>query len=52
VVDHGPFPLASLKTFNLAPAMASVHTTLVKNHQLQMAAEQPALVVLIAQLQT
>lgn len=31
VVDHGPFPLASLKTFNLAPAMASVHTTLVKN---------------------
>ncbi len=30
VVDHGPFPLASLKTFNLAPAMASVHTTLVK----------------------
>lgn len=31
VVDHGPFPLVSLKTFNLAPAMASVHTTLVKN---------------------
>ncbi|VTO27914.1 GTP-binding protein YdgA [Klebsiella pneumoniae] len=31
VVDHGPFPLASLKAFNLAPAMASVHTTLVKN---------------------
>lgn len=31
VVDHGPFPLASLKSFNLAPAMASVKTTLVNN---------------------
>jgi hypothetical protein len=31
VVDHGPFPLAALKSFNLAPAMASVKTTLVNN---------------------
>lgn len=31
VVDHGPFPLASLKSFNLAPAMASVKTTLTNN---------------------
>lgn len=31
VVDHGPFPLASLKNFNLAPSMASVKTTLVNN---------------------
>jgi hypothetical protein len=31
VVDHGPFPLASLKSFKLAPAMASVTTTLVNN---------------------
>jgi uncharacterized protein YdgA (DUF945 family) len=31
VVDHGPFPLASLKSFKLAPAMASVKTTLVNN---------------------
>lgn len=30
-VSHGPFPLASLKTFNLAPAMATVHTVLVNN---------------------
>lgn len=30
-VDHGPFPLAQLKSFNLIPAMASVHTTLVNN---------------------
>ena len=30
-VDHGPFPLASLKSFNLVPAMASVNTTLVNN---------------------
>jgi uncharacterized protein YdgA (DUF945 family) len=30
-VDHGPFPLASLKSFNLIPAMASVHTVLVNN---------------------
>ncbi|RRO03931.1 YdgA family protein [Pectobacterium aquaticum] len=28
-VSHGPFPLAQLKKFNLAPAMASVHTELV-----------------------
>ncbi|KFX07461.1 GTP-binding protein [Pectobacterium betavasculorum] len=27
-VSHGPFPLAQLKKFNLAPAMASVHTEL------------------------
>jgi uncharacterized protein YdgA (DUF945 family) len=25
-VDHGPFPLAQLKKFNLIPSMASVHT--------------------------
>ncbi|MRS16028.1 DUF945 family protein [Enterobacteriaceae bacterium RIT691] len=30
-VSHGPFPLASLKQFNLAPAMASVETVLVNN---------------------
>lgn len=30
-VDHGPFPLAQLKTLNIIPAMASVHTTLVNN---------------------
>lgn len=30
-VDHGPFPLAQLKKFNLLPSMASVHTELVKN---------------------
>ncbi|VTR57061.1 Bacterial protein of uncharacterised function (DUF945) [Serratia fonticola] len=27
-VDHGPFPLAQLKKFNLIPSMASVHTEL------------------------
>ncbi|PWD67662.1 YdgA family protein [Pectobacterium parmentieri] len=27
-VSHGPFPLAQLKKFNLAPAMGSVHTEL------------------------
>ncbi|XXD09475.1 YdgA family protein [Klebsiella sp. R445] len=31
VVDHGPFPLAALKSGQLAPAMASVNTTLVNN---------------------
>lgn len=30
-IDHGPFPFAQLKKFNLLPAMASVHTTLVNN---------------------
>lgn len=30
-VDHGPFPLAQLKSFNLVPAMAAVKTTLVNN---------------------
>ncbi|HKS33806.1 MAG TPA: YdgA family protein [Enterobacteriaceae bacterium] len=30
-VDHGPFPLAQLKTFNLLPAMASISSTLVNN---------------------
>ncbi|SFT62307.1 Uncharacterized conserved protein YdgA, DUF945 family [Kosakonia arachidis] len=30
-VDHGPFPLAQLKSFSLMPAMASVHTQLVNN---------------------
>ncbi|MFC3395605.1 YdgA family protein [Brenneria rubrifaciens] len=28
IVSHGPFPLAQLKKFNLAPAMASVHSEL------------------------
>lgn len=27
-IDHGPFPLAQLKKFNLIPSMASVHTEL------------------------
>ena len=31
VVDHGPFPMAQLKQFNLIPSMASVKTTLVNN---------------------
>lgn len=31
VVDHGPFPLAQLKHFNLIPSMASVKSTLVNN---------------------
>lgn len=30
-ISHGPFPLASLKSFNLAPAMATVNTVLVNN---------------------
>ncbi|MBJ9133904.1 YdgA family protein [Citrobacter farmeri] len=30
-VDHGPFPFAQLKTFNLLPSMTSVKTTLVNN---------------------
>lgn len=30
-VDHGPFPLAQLKSLNLVPSMASVQTTLVNN---------------------
>ncbi|EKW5592197.1 YdgA family protein [Raoultella planticola] len=30
-VDHGPFPAAALKSGQLAPAMASVRTTLVNN---------------------
>lgn len=30
-VDHGPFPFAALKRFNLLPSMASVNTTLVNN---------------------
>ena len=30
-VSHGPFPLAQLKSFNLIPSMASVHTVLVNN---------------------
>lgn len=30
-IDHGPFPFAQLKKFNLIPSMASVHTTLVNN---------------------
>lgn len=31
VIDHGPFPFAQLKHFNLIPSMASVKTTLVNN---------------------
>jgi uncharacterized protein YdgA (DUF945 family) len=30
-VDHGPFPMAQLKSFSLIPSMASVHSTLVNN---------------------
>lgn len=30
-LDHGPFPLAQLKRFNLIPGMASIHTVLVNN---------------------
>ena len=30
-VDHGPLPIAQLKSFNLLPAMASVSSTLVNN---------------------
>ncbi|WP_064554041.1 YdgA family protein [Buttiauxella noackiae] len=30
-IDHGPFPFAQLKKFNLLPSMASVHTTLMNN---------------------
>jgi len=29
-IDHGPFPLAQLKKFNLIPSMASVHSELEK----------------------
>ncbi|VTP67456.1 Bacterial protein of uncharacterised function (DUF945) [Leclercia adecarboxylata] len=35
VVDHGPFPLAQLKSFNLIPSMASVKSTLVNNEGVQ-----------------
>jgi uncharacterized protein YdgA (DUF945 family) len=28
IIDHGPFPFAQLKKFNLLPSMASVHTEL------------------------
>ncbi|TLV23049.1 DUF945 domain-containing protein [Klebsiella indica] len=31
VVDHGPFPLSSLRNGNLVPSMAAVKTTLVNN---------------------
>lgn len=30
-IDHGPFPFAQLKKFNLIPSMASIHTQLVNN---------------------
>lgn len=30
-IDHGPFPFAQLKKFNLIPSMASIHTVLVNN---------------------
>lgn len=30
-VDHGPFPFAQLKKFNLIPSLASVNTTLANN---------------------
>ncbi|MEH0875900.1 YdgA family protein [Pectobacterium cacticida] len=34
-VSHGPFPLAQLKTFNIAPAMASVHSELANTPAVQ-----------------
>ncbi len=30
-IDHGPFPFAQLKKFNLIPSMASIRTVLVNN---------------------
>ncbi|MDC9590067.1 YdgA family protein [Xenorhabdus sp. XENO-10] len=34
-IDHGPFPIANLKTFNLAPKMASIHSELEQNDTLK-----------------
>ncbi|CNH52182.1 putative GTP-binding protein YdgA [Yersinia aldovae] len=34
-IDHGPFPLAQLKRFNLIPSMASVHTELANTPALK-----------------
>ncbi|CNF45552.1 YdgA family protein [Yersinia massiliensis] len=34
-IDHGPFPLAQLKKFNLIPSMASVHTELANTPALK-----------------
>ncbi|CNI17383.1 MULTISPECIES: YdgA family protein [Yersinia] len=34
-IDHGPFPLAQLKKFNLLPSMASVHTELANTPALK-----------------
>ncbi|PHM74207.1 YdgA family protein [Xenorhabdus kozodoii] len=34
-IDHGPFPIANLKTFNLIPQMGSIHAELEKNDALK-----------------
>ncbi|MGV3345697.1 YdgA family protein [Enterobacteriaceae bacterium LUAb1] len=34
-IDHGPFPLAQLRKFNLIPAMALVHSEVISNEALQ-----------------
>ncbi|PHM47891.1 YdgA family protein [Xenorhabdus miraniensis] len=34
-IDHGPFPIASLKAFNLAPQMASIHSELEQSNTLK-----------------
>ncbi len=34
-IDHGPFPFAQLKKFNLVPSMASVHTELANTPLVQ-----------------
>ncbi|QCR36140.1 YdgA family protein [Nissabacter sp. SGAir0207] len=34
-IDHGPFPLAQLKKFNLIPSMASVHSELANTAAVQ-----------------
>ncbi|MDC9580506.1 YdgA family protein [Xenorhabdus sp. PR6a] len=34
-IDHGPFPIANLKTFNLIPKMAAIHSELEQNDALK-----------------
>ncbi|MBC8953565.1 YdgA family protein [Xenorhabdus sp. PB62.4] len=34
-IDHGPFPIANLKAFNLAPQMASIHSELEQSNTLK-----------------
>ncbi|SFN55441.1 YdgA family protein [Xenorhabdus japonica] len=34
-IDHGPFPIANLKTFNLVPKMASIHSELEQSDTLK-----------------